>query len=102
MNTDTIMQAIQRGEISRAAAARALNVSERTINRLMQKHGVRRPERPKGKYRAAHEAAIAKREKQRRIVCAIHNWHDVPKAAKKLGMSERQVYRLIKKYKEAA
>lgn len=102
MNTDTIMQAIGRGEISRKDAARALQVSERTINRLMKKHGVRRPERPKGKYRTAHEATAARREKQRRVVSQVKDWHDVPKAAKKLGLSERQVYRLIHKYKDAA
>jgi transposase len=97
--THSVMQRISRGTISRAEAAARLNVSERSVNRLMKKYGVSRPVQPKGKYRSRHEATMAKRARQKEIIEAIHDWHDVPHAAWLLDLSERQVYRLIKKYK---
>lgn len=100
--TASVMRKISRGTISRAEAALRLQVSARSVNRLMKKYGVKRPERPKGIYRTRHEAALARREQQKEAVRKVRDWHQVPDVARQLGLSERQVFRLIKKYRESA
>lgn len=57
-----VMRHIAEGSISRVDAADKLGVSERSVNRLMRKHGVERPPSP---VHAARAAAAERRERRR-------------------------------------
>jgi transposase len=86
-----IMQRIADGKISRADAADRLGVSERTVNRLMQKHEVKRPPSPVHEQRAA--AAARRARKREAAEQHLAGKLTIEEAAERADVSERTMYR---------
>jgi hypothetical protein len=100
-----VMNAIARGEISRAVAAERLGgISERHVNRLMVVHNVTRPRSQAAEER---EDARALSEERRQMkddnaeACAAGR-QSIEEAAVNAGCSERTMYRWVARIKKHA
>lgn len=93
---------IMDGKITRAAAAKRLEVSERQVNRLMLAHGVERPVQPRADARRGRRLyARAQRENRERAARAfMAEQCSVEQAALQCGSSVRTVYRWAAKLKK--
>lgn len=90
-----VLRELKTGAISRSAAADALGVSERQVNRLMKLHGV---ERPRGRAHERKLTAEQRRENKRRhALSVIEGVYDEAYAANCAGCSTRTMYRWVKR-----
>lgn len=93
-----VMRRIAQDAITRAAAAKRLGVSERHVNRLMRRNGVKRPARPKSSRHGERVTAQARRAaKERAARAALAGQCTVENAAMQAGCSPRTMYRWVKK-----
>lgn len=97
-----VLEQIELGKVSREDAATKLDVSERTVNRLMLKHGVERPTKVSPAH-AAREAA-AKRRAAKLVVMerAAAGGISVAEAVKLAKVHERTVFRWLARLKNSA
>jgi transposase-like protein len=94
-----VMRRIAKGKTSRRAAARALKVGVRQVNRLMLAHGVQRPMSAAAEERDLAHAEAEERRSMRRdnAQVVIDGNQDVADAAINAGCSERTIMRWVKK-----
>jgi hypothetical protein len=100
---DEILKRIKRGRISRAHAAKALGVSERHVNRLMQAAGVARPasKRAEDRHARALEAAQWREHKARAALAVAAGQETLESAARRCRCSTRTLYRWLAKAKKS-
>jgi CRP-like cAMP-binding protein len=95
-----VLKKIANGVISRGDAAAKLQCSERSVNRLMEKHRVRRPPSPVHEQRLL---ADARREKRTGAAWSVLNKvMTAEEAAESADCSIRTIYRWVKKLEKQA
>lgn len=93
-----VLGRISKGRLSRSQAAVTLAVSERHVNRLMRQNKVRRPPSP---VHAARAAATARRLRRLHAAVAVSQGRrSLKQGANDAGVSERTLYRWLKKLKK--
>jgi len=94
----SVMRRIAAGKLDRAAAADALGVSERHVNRLMEQYGVKRP---RGQATTRKLEARLRREAKERAARAVLAGAKTPEEARlQTGASLRTVYRWVARLKK--
>jgi transposase len=90
-----ILKQVAAGTITRTDAAKALDISERQLNRIMRRHNVTRPP---SKVHAAREAAgLRKQIRLAAAIAVVNNEMTIEQAAAESDCSERTIYRYMDK-----
>ena len=98
---DKVLDRISRGRISRGEAAGQLEVSERTVNRVMKRHGIERPvSQAQLRRKVTAEAARDRRAELEAVAGRVlYRRLTAEEAARLSGVSLRTMFRWVSRVK---